>query len=614
MSDNFYRAFEERYRGPRELIKERLRAYQPFIGPLAMLYPCAPVLDLGCGRGEWLELMTEVGFAAVGVDLDEGMLAACRERGLHVEIADALSTLRARADASVAMVSAFHLVEHLPYEQVQELVSEALRILLPGGLLILETPNPENLIIGTTNFYLDPSHLRPVPPMLLAFTVEYQGFKRHTTVRLQESAPLGDTHDVGVIQLLEGVSPDYSVVAQKLAESALATPFDAAFGARYGISLMEMAQQFDLHTTRQIAQLRDAIQRIEHDAAPRALTQQDQLGAVQALPPAHAAQWNADLGNLNRGHAALVAQATAQDAAIAGTDLALRKFAEDFDQRINRFEAANNHQLQSVVDAVQAQFAALNADVERERGPLRERLAAIEAEVAHAERHATMTDAWIQNIDHLEAQRAAEFERRLAQSQRRVASMALRLSMAEGKLRETANKTLLAQKENALVTAAELRAAQADDRATQLEDHIKAMVISSSWRATAPARAVARLTYRILAARRERRLASAMQRRLLALAGFGVPVERKWSSRLLARAKRNEMARRIAIPLLYRFPKLKQVLRRYLGPVAAEAAPSGNIELPCWPDPLPAEFLQMPHSSRKVLLDLARPKRGSQCP
>jgi len=84
MSDSFYRAFEEKYCGPRSLIKSRLEAYRPFITPLLIGFPNAHAIDLGCGRGEWLELLQENQFEAQGVNLDDGMLAACTELGLNV--------------------------------------------------------------------------------------------------------------------------------------------------------------------------------------------------------------------------------------------------------------------------------------------------------------------------------------------------------------------------------------------------------------------------------------------------------------------------------------------------------------------------------------------------
>ena len=247
MSKSFYRAFEDRHRGSRELIKSRLSVYYPFLAPLpAVAHPAlALALDLGCGRGEWLELLGELGFSARGVDLDEGMLAACRERGLDVENIDALAALRAQPDGSLALVSAFHLVEHIPFDLVRELVAESLRALRPGGLLIMETPNPENLVVGASDFYTDPSHERPIPPNLLAFATEHAGFARNKIVRLQEDPALRQGGRVVLGAVLSGASPDYSVVAQKPALPALLGAFDAAFGTEYGIDMRQLAQRFD---------------------------------------------------------------------------------------------------------------------------------------------------------------------------------------------------------------------------------------------------------------------------------------------------------------------------------------------------------------------------------
>ena len=86
---------------------------------------------------------------------------------------------------------------------------------MPGGLLIMETPNPENIVVATRNFYLDPTHQRPIPPMLLAFVAEYAGFARVKTLRLQESKELVNKGDVSLQDVFAGASPDYAVVAQK---------------------------------------------------------------------------------------------------------------------------------------------------------------------------------------------------------------------------------------------------------------------------------------------------------------------------------------------------------------------------------------------------------------
>jgi SAM-dependent methyltransferase len=249
MSDHFYRAFEDKHRGSRELIKERLKAYLPFILPLLQAYPQGQAIDLGCGRGEWLELLTEVGLRPIGIDLDDGMLAACRELGLAAEQGDAIAHLIGLPDESQVLVSAFHVVEHIAFEQLQTLVQQALRVLKPGGLLIMETPNPENILVATCNFYVDPSHERPIPPMLLSFLAEYVGFSRVKTVRLQEPRELSDQTHLKLEDIFSGVSPDYSIVAQKNADlSKLQLTIDA-FEKQYGLSLEMLMGRWNQQAT-----------------------------------------------------------------------------------------------------------------------------------------------------------------------------------------------------------------------------------------------------------------------------------------------------------------------------------------------------------------------------
>jgi len=248
-SADFYRAFEDRFRGPRAEIKERLKVYLPFIQPLQEKCAPAMALDLGCGRGEWLELLTEHGFSAQGVDIDDGMLSACRRRGLNVHTADALAFLKALPGESQALVSGFHIAEHLSFDVLQELVCQALRVLIPGGLLILETPNPENITVGTASFYLDPTHQRPLPPPLLAFLTEFAGFRRQKILRLQESSELlRSGAPITLLQVLSGVSPDYAVVAQKDGPISLISVLGAPFSAEHGVTLDWLAHQYQLQT------------------------------------------------------------------------------------------------------------------------------------------------------------------------------------------------------------------------------------------------------------------------------------------------------------------------------------------------------------------------------
>jgi glycosyltransferase involved in cell wall biosynthesis/SAM-dependent methyltransferase len=254
MTSNFYRDFEDRYRGSRELIKRRQMVYVPFIAPLKEIYETCNAIDLGCGRGEWLEILIEQGFSPVGVDLDEGMLEACEALDLPTQHADALAGLRALESESQVVVSGFHIAEHIPFSDLQTLVIESLRVLKPGGLLILETPNAENLVVGTNNFYLDPTHERPIPHLLLAFLTEHSGFARSKLLRLQESPELLDADKVSLLQVLAGTSPDYAIIAQKNTD-AFSEKFDSAFAGDHGVALDDLATRYQNGLTSHFAEL-----------------------------------------------------------------------------------------------------------------------------------------------------------------------------------------------------------------------------------------------------------------------------------------------------------------------------------------------------------------------
>jgi ubiquinone/menaquinone biosynthesis C-methylase UbiE len=171
--DAFYAAFEDQFRGHREEIKERLKVYLPTLREAGI---DRGILDIGCGRGEWLELLKEEGAEARGVDLNRVMLDECRQRGLEVAESDALSYLRGLPDESLRAVTSFHLIEHLPFETLVMLVDEIQRTLKPGGLVILETPNPKNLTVGASSFYSDPTHRNPVFPETIQFILSNRGF------------------------------------------------------------------------------------------------------------------------------------------------------------------------------------------------------------------------------------------------------------------------------------------------------------------------------------------------------------------------------------------------------------------------------------------------------
>jgi len=170
VSEHAYFELERRYRGTEEEIRGRIAAYLPYLAA------GGPALDLGCGRGEALALLGEHGIAARGVDGSARMVAMCRERGLDAVQGDLFAALAAAPPGSLGAVLSFHVVEHLPIGALDRLVHLAWGALRPGGTLILETPSPLSLVVGARNFWLDPTHARPVHPESLRLLYELAGF------------------------------------------------------------------------------------------------------------------------------------------------------------------------------------------------------------------------------------------------------------------------------------------------------------------------------------------------------------------------------------------------------------------------------------------------------
>jgi SAM-dependent methyltransferase len=244
---DFYKAFEDRYRGSKEQIKLRLSVYLPFIYQLKKIDPNLLCLDLGCGRGEWLELLMENHIEAYGIDLNEQMIHKPVQDGYRVILGDAITHLKTLPNASLSLITGFHIAEHLHFNDLFKLVEESLRVLKPAGLLILETPNSENILVGSSGFYTDPTHLRPLPILLLSFLTMHIGFVRNTTLRLQEWKDLHkDLTPVSLYQVLSGVSPDYSIIAQKDDTQAQLDFFNALFQTEYGISLEKLSLKFTI--------------------------------------------------------------------------------------------------------------------------------------------------------------------------------------------------------------------------------------------------------------------------------------------------------------------------------------------------------------------------------
>jgi 2-polyprenyl-3-methyl-5-hydroxy-6-metoxy-1,4-benzoquinol methylase len=169
-----YAGFEERLRSS-EIVKDKQRIYVPYFAGKG------PVLDVGCGRGEFLELMSAAGIEARGLDSDLDMVLQCKEKGLDVAQCDALQYLAGTPDDSLGGIFSAQVIEHLTTAQLSELISLAARKLRPGGLIILETLNPESLFVHYKWFWMDLSHVRLIHPQTLAFLLESAGLVEVST-------------------------------------------------------------------------------------------------------------------------------------------------------------------------------------------------------------------------------------------------------------------------------------------------------------------------------------------------------------------------------------------------------------------------------------------------
>jgi O-antigen chain-terminating methyltransferase len=185
LPESVYALFEERFRGSSTEVAEKQRFYLPFLWNLP-----GPVLDAGCGRGEFLRLLKDEGIVGRGVEASGLAAEACRALGLDVREGDAIEALAAAPPGSLGAVVAFQVVEHWPAAATFRFLAEARRALAPGGVLIVETVNT-NSLAAMNAFYLDPTHVRPVPPEALRFLCDAAGF-RELRVEFLSPVPAGE--------------------------------------------------------------------------------------------------------------------------------------------------------------------------------------------------------------------------------------------------------------------------------------------------------------------------------------------------------------------------------------------------------------------------------------
>jgi O-antigen chain-terminating methyltransferase len=228
-AEEMYVRFEDRFRGSREEIARRIKYYlDNYISWNVKKTQDNLIIDLGCGRGEWLGQLRENGYFARGVDFNGAMVQLCRGYGFDVVESDAIAFLNSLDSNSVKAVTSFQMIEHLQLGQITALLKESFRILKKEGVIILETPNSNNIEVGSSAFYIDPTHKRPIHQEYMSFLAKEIGFRK-TEIAYWKDKEISDWID-SVIDADREMF-DKSAVLRTLMESAkrsMYTPPDYA--------------------------------------------------------------------------------------------------------------------------------------------------------------------------------------------------------------------------------------------------------------------------------------------------------------------------------------------------------------------------------------------------
>jgi 2-polyprenyl-3-methyl-5-hydroxy-6-metoxy-1,4-benzoquinol methylase len=203
LEDWRYAGFENRYRGNEEEVKNQQAQFLPYFDK------AGKVLDLGCGRGEFLELLRENGIDAQGIDLNEQMIEICRDKGFDCQKGDVLESLNQCQDNSLGGIFSSQVIEHLPPQYLQRMIELAYFKLAPGGHLVLETLNPASVFGLVQIYFLDLTHQKPIHPQTLKFLMETSGFE---DVEIQYSAPLEEEQ----LQTLPGADETASILNKNI--------------------------------------------------------------------------------------------------------------------------------------------------------------------------------------------------------------------------------------------------------------------------------------------------------------------------------------------------------------------------------------------------------------
>ena len=252
MDKYFYLRFEDLHRGEKAEIINRFKKYERILYSLAEKSDAPTFLDLGCGRGEFLSYLASLKITATGIEKNISLAPEKLDKSVEIIEGDALSWLRNTKDNSYDFISAIHVIEHLEFQYFYELTREIKRVLKKNGVVLFETPNPDNLLVATSNFYVDPTHLRLIPQKLVEFVLNDTGFYKTFSWGVNESSTR--PKNIKVSDILGGSSPDYAIFG--LANhTPLSSKIEEVLSEKKGRTTKELCDSFEQRYLRDYTEL-----------------------------------------------------------------------------------------------------------------------------------------------------------------------------------------------------------------------------------------------------------------------------------------------------------------------------------------------------------------------
>ena len=246
--NNSYFDFENKFRGESSKISDIFEIYDSLINVTLEGMTSPSLLDIGCGRGELLKKFKNKFSESMGIESDFSMIQHCRDNGLNVIEGDAIDKLSDFESNSISMITMIHVIEHIEHQKLLKLMHECFRVLRHDGILLMETPSIDNIIVSTQSFYIDHTHINPIHPEAICFHIEKSGFSNVRTFFIN-GGPLHDASPLKITRILNGVSQDLCIIAtkQKLQFENLFIENTAwQSNLKLGLTTFKAATEFDL--------------------------------------------------------------------------------------------------------------------------------------------------------------------------------------------------------------------------------------------------------------------------------------------------------------------------------------------------------------------------------